>query len=126
MNWSMLAVVMAGGALGAAIRFALGSWLLRQADGFPWSTLAVNLAGSFAVGFAFAWLENRHGALHWRAFLIVGVLGAMTTYSALMLECLLLGRAGRSGMLLVYLGLSLVLGLALVWAGARTGGLLRP
>ena len=74
----------------------------------------------------FAWLENRGpSALYWRAFLIVGLLGALTTYSALMLEALLYSRSNRSGLFLAYLGLTLVAGLVLVWAGARLGELLR-
>lgn len=127
MNWNLLGLVMAGGALGAAMRHLLGSWLLRHiGNAIPWGTLAANLIGSFAAGFLFAWLEGRGPmALYWRAFLIVGVLGALTTYSALMLECLMYSRTGRSGMLLGYLGLTLVSGFALVWLGARLGDLLR-
>lgn len=115
---------MAGGALGAAGRFWVGGLLLRQlGSGFPWGTLAVNLFGSFAVGFLAAWLDGRYGAAQlWRSFLIIGVLGALTTYSALMLECLLFVRAQRSGLALTYLGISLVAGLALVWWGAWLAG----
>ena len=127
MNWSLLGLVMAGGALGAAGRHLVGGWMVRHAgDGLPWGTLAVNLVGSFAAGFLFAWLEGRGpSALYWRAFLMVGVLGALTTYSALMLELLMLGRTGRGGAMFGYLALSLASGLALVWLGARLGGWLR-
>lgn len=123
-----LLLVMAGGALGAAGRFWMGGWLLRQlGSGFPWGTLAVNLLGSFAAGYLAIWLEDRGPpALYWRAFLIVGILGAFTTYSALMLECLLLARSQRSGLLLAYLVISLVAGIALVWLGARLAGMVRP
>lgn len=127
MNWGLLGLVMAGGALGAAGRHLVGGWMLRHAgDGLPWGTLAVNLIGSFAAGLLFAWLEGRGpSALYWRAFLLVGVLGALTTYSALMLELLMFGRTGRNGAMLAYLALSLVAGFVLVWAGARLGGWLR-
>ena len=127
MNGNLLGLVMAGGALGAAGRHLLGGWFLRHyGDGLPWGTLAVNLLGSFAAGFLFAWLEGRGpSALYWRAFLIVGVLGAMTTYSALMLDCLLYSRTGKTGLLFGYLALTLVAGFALVWLGARLGDLLR-
>lgn len=126
--WQQLLLVMAGGALGAAGRFWMGGWLLRQlGSGFPWGTLAVNLLGSFAAGYLAIWLEDRGPpALYWRAFLIVGILGAFTTYSALMLECLLLARSQRSGLLLAYLVVSLVAGIALVWIGARLAGMIRP
>lgn len=126
--WQQLLLVMAGGALGAGGRFWLGGYLLRHAgSGWPWGTLAANLGGAFAVGFLAVWLEGRGpSALYWRAFLIVGVLGGLTTYSALMLDVLLLGKAGRSADLLGYLGTTLGAGLALVWLGVRLAGLLRP
>lgn len=126
--WQQLVLVMLGGALGAGGRYWLGGWLLRHVgDGLPWGTLAVNLLGSFAAGFLAIWLESRgSAALYWRAFLIVGVLGALTTYSALMLECLLYSRSSRSGLMLGYLGISLVGGLLLVWAGARLAATIRP
>lgn len=125
-GWQQLLLVMAGGALGAAGRFALGGLLMRQwGSGFPWGTFAVNMIGSFAAGFLLVWLETRGAsAVYWRAFLVVGVLGALTTYSALMVECLVYLRAGRPPMMLAYLALTLVAGLVLVWAGARVAGTL--
>lgn len=128
MNWNLLWLVMAGGALGAGARHLVGGWLLRQlGNGLPWGTLAVNLLGSFAAGFLLVWLEGRgSSALYLRAFLIVGVLGGLTTYSALMLECLMYARGAKPGALAAYLGLTLAGGFALVWAGARLADLFRP
>ena len=128
MNWNLLWLVMAGGALGAGARHLVGGWLLRQlGNGMPWGTLAVNLLGSFAAGFLLVWLEGRGpSALYLRAFLIVGVLGGLTTYSALMIECLLCARAARPGLLVGYLASTLVGGLALLWVGARLAELVRP
>lgn len=126
--WQQLLLVMLGGALGAGGRFWIGGALLRRlGDGFPWGTLAANLIGAFAAGFLAIWLEARGpSALYWRAFLIVGVLGGLTTYSALMLECLLFARSHRNDQALVYLGVTLACGLALVWLGARIATLVRP
>ena len=125
--WQQLGLVMAGGALGAAARFWLGGVLMRHlGSGFPWGTFAVNMIGSFAASFLAIWLESRGpSALYWRAFLMVGVLGALTTYSALMVECLLFARSDRQGLVPAYLAVTLVGGLALVWLGARLAGLLR-
>ena len=122
-----LLLVMLGGAVGAAGRFWLGEALLRKIDsGIPWGTLAVNLAGSFAVGFVAIWLEGRGpSAIYWRALLVVGLLGGLTTYSALLLESLLLARAQRDLALLGYLMATLLGGVLLVWAGARTAELVR-
>jgi fluoride exporter len=119
--WQQLLLVALGGAFGAAGRFWLGGWLLRRlGEGWPWGTFAANLIGAFAAGFIAIWLEGRGpSALYWRAFLIVGVLGGLTTYSALMLECLLYAKSQRAGLMLWYLATSLVAGLFLVWAGAR-------
>lgn len=126
--WQQLVLVMCGGALGAAGRFWLGGALLRRlGEGVPWGTLAANLIGSFAIGFLAVWLEGRGPqALYWRAFLIVGLLGGLTTYSSLMLECLLLARSPRAAMALAYLGTTLVAGLLLVWLGARLATTVRP
>ena len=119
----ILALVMLGGALGAGARHLVGAWVLRRIEsGWPLGTLAVNLAGAFLAGLLFAWLEGRGpAATYWRAFLIVGFLGGLTTFSALMLECLLFERSGRPGMIVAYLATSLVAGLGLVWAGALAG-----
>ena len=127
-SWgAQLALVMAGGALGAGLRFWLGGTLLRQfGERLPWGTLIANLIGAFAIGFLAEWLQERgQAALYWRAFLIVGVLGALTTYSSVMLELLLFTRGGRIGTAALYLGITLVGGMALIWAGARLGALLR-
>lgn len=125
--WQQLGLVMLGGALGAAGRHWLGGLLLRQlGSGFPWGTFTVNMLGSFAIGFLAVWLEGRGpNALYWRAFLIVGMLGALTTWSSLMLECLLMARTDRTPAMVAYLVLSLAVGLVLVWSGARLGGLVR-
>ena len=125
--WQQLMLVMLGGALGAAGRFWLGGAMLRQfGSGMPWGTLAANLIGSFAVGYIAVWLEGRGpSALYWRAFLIVGLLGGLTTFSALMLETLLFARTQRNDLLLAYLGGTLVAGLLLVWAGARLAEAMR-
>lgn len=126
--WQQLALVMAGGALGAAGRFWLSGVLLRQlGNGFPWGTLAVNLIGSFLAGFLVIWLEGRGpSALYWRAFLMVGIMGGLTTFSALMVECLLYAKSDRNGLMLAYIAISLSAGLLLIWLGSKTAGAIRP
>lgn len=119
--WQQLGLVMAGGALGAALRFIVGDAMLRQfGNGFPWGTLTVNLIGAFAVGYVVVWLQTRgSAALYWRAFAIVGIIGGLTTFSSMMLEAVLLVRNGRGWVMPTYLGISLLAGFALVWLGAR-------
>ena len=120
-GWQSMVLVMAGGALGALIRFLCGDALLRQfGPGFPWGTLAVNLIGAFAAGYLMVWLQSRGGqAPLLRAFLLVGVCGGLTTFSSLMLEVLIFARSDRGLMVPLYLGGSLAGGLLLVWLGAR-------
>jgi CrcB protein len=119
--WQQLLLVMAGGAVGAGLRFTVGAALLRWwGNALPWGTLAVNVVGAFFAGMLLVWLQGRGESASWlRALLVVGLLGGLTTFSSLMVELLVFTRAGRSDLFLLYLGLSLVLGFAAVWSGAR-------
>ncbi|MCK7592943.1 CrcB family protein [Pseudomarimonas salicorniae] len=119
--WQQLVLVMAGGAVGAAGRYLIGGWMLRHAgNGLPWGTLAANLLGSLLAGFLLIWLEGRGPAgLLWRAFLMVGVLGALTTWSALMIELYLLQRGPGWGHVALYLGFSLAGGVAALLLGIQ-------
>lgn len=121
MWWQSLLLAMAGGALGSGLRFAIGASLLQRfGAGFPWGTLTVNLLGSFVAGFLMVWLDGRSAASWaWRALLIVGVMGGLTTFSSLMMECLVFARTDRSPMVALYLGITLLGGLLLVFLGAR-------
>ncbi len=123
--WQQLLLAMAGGALGSGLRFAIGASLLQRfGGGFPWGTLAVNLVGSFVAGFLMIWLDARGpSSWPWRALLIVGVAGGLTTFSSLMIECLVFARTERSAMIGLYLGITLLAGLVLVFLGARLGSL---
>lgn len=125
--WQQLGLVALGGALGASGRFLIGGWLARASGtGFPWGTLAVNLLGCFLAGLLLVWLEGRGpSAPWWRAFLMVGVLGGLTTWSALIVEMMLLQRDSGPNWAAAYLGVSLVGSLALLWFGLRLGGVLR-
>lgn len=116
-----LGLVMAGGALGSALRFIIGDAMLRNfGQGFPWGTLTANFIGAFAAGYLLVWLHQRGGNVQLlRAFLIVGLLGGLTTFSSLMLETLVFARTERGLLVPVYLGASLAGGLVLVWLGAR-------
>ena len=78
-----------GGALGTVLRYLVGSVLA-----FPMGTLAVNVAGSFAIGLVWVLLAAR-GLHGWAPFVMTGVLGGFTTFSAFSLDTLRLVEAGR-------------------------------
>ena len=95
--------VAAGGAVGAAARHAVGLALARP--GFPVAVLAANVAGSFAMGALVIWLARR-GLDGWRPFLLSGVLGGFTTFSAFSLETVTLMERGQAWQAAAYVALS--------------------
>ena len=106
----MLAIA-GGGALGALLRYWVsnGVYALSGRD-FPYGTLVVNVLGSLMMGFLFVWLlERLPGGVGWRAFLLIGVLGAFTTFSTFSLETLNLIEAGQWGRAFLNMLLSVVL-----------------
>ena len=116
-------LVGAGGFFGAIARYALDGWVSRlTGGGFPWGTLVVNVSGSFLLGLLFA-LTVERGILpaEVRAPLMIGFIGAYTTFSTLMLETWRLGETGDLGPALANVGVSVVLGLAAVAAGLGVG-----
>ncbi len=111
--------VASGGALGALGRLWVYTlahgWLGR---GFPYGTLAVNVAGSLAMGFAYVWLFDRLNiGAEWRAFLIVGFLGAFTTFSAFSIETVNLLAQGAQARALANIVLNVSVCLLAAWAG---------
>jgi CrcB protein len=115
--------VAAGGAAGSWLRFLVGrGWTAAigpvAASAFPWATLTVNVAGSFAMGVLVGWLarSGAHGE-GWRLLLGVGVLGGFTTFSSFSMEFALLVERGTIGMALAYVAASLVAGFAGMFAG---------
>jgi len=90
MNMFMLLSVGAGGFFGAVSRFLL-STAVQKITGtvFPYGTLAVNVLGSFLIGFFFFYFDQTVSP-HQKAFLITGFLGALTTFSTFSLETVLM------------------------------------
>jgi CrcB protein len=111
-----------GGALGSVARYACSLGAARWLGiAFPWGTLFVNVAGSFAIGLLAALFVAADGRLlvspEARAFVAVGILGGFTTFSSFSLETLNLARSGALGAAAANAALSLVLCLAAVWLG---------
>lgn len=112
----ILLLIALGGALGAVLRFGLGlsvtGW---SGPTFPYATLVVNILGSLVMGFLFFYLnEKTQGGDMLRGFLLVGLLGGFTTFSAFSLETLLLLTEGAylRSLLNVFLSVTLCIGAA--------------
>ena len=78
-----------GGALGSVLRYLVGLVVT-----FPLGTLTVNVIGSFAIGLIWVHLADR-GLQHWLPFVMTGLLGGFTTFSAFTLDALRLVEEGR-------------------------------
>ena len=105
-----------GGALGASARYLTGIAASRLLGaGFPWGTLIVNVVGSFAMGALVVVLMQSDSRLG--PFLITGVLGGFTTFSAFSLDALSLFERGQAGLAAGYVAASVALSLAALFAG---------
>jgi CrcB protein len=118
--WSYLWVAL-GSAIGGVGRFALSIWFAeRIVDAFPWATLIVNVSGSFVIGL-FATLTGPDGRFlagdSARQFVMVGLCGGYTTFSAFSLQTLDLVRIGDWPRAIAYILASVVLCLLAVWLG---------
>jgi CrcB protein len=120
-----LAVLAFAGALGTLARFGLASGVARVVPGgFPWGTLAVNLLGCFLFGLVLT-LSRERGALTPEAaqVVLVGFMGAFTTFSSFVNDTIGLAAVERWGAGLVNLALQNVGGVACFLAGAAVARL---
>ena len=119
-----LMLLAVGGSLGTISRYVLSSLIHRFCGtAFAWGTLAVNLSGSFLIGFLFALGESRL-MIHTpqtRLLLVVGFLGAFTTFSTYMLDSYHMFQTGRPMLAWLNIVGSTGLGLALLMAGIGVG-----
>ncbi len=112
-------LLMLGGGLGALLRFGMGLWVSERAGThFPWATLAVNVAGCFGIGVV-ATLADEHTLVSptLRLFLVTGLLGGFTTFSAFGMETWPLVEDGQALAALGNAVASVTAGLAAVVAG---------
>ncbi|MVA97520.1 fluoride efflux transporter CrcB [Nitratireductor sp. CAU 1489] len=105
-----IAIIAAGGAIGASLRHLTGVLFLRLlGPGFPWATLTVNIVGGFAMGLLVELLARRVGASpELRLFMATGLLGGFTTFSAFSLEVALLWERGALCLAALYLAASVI------------------
>ncbi len=120
---AQLAWIAVGGAAGAVMRFWVSTqiytWLGRD---FPWGTLLVNIAGSLVMGFLFILLTERLAlGPEWRAALLIGFLGAFTTFSTFSLETLNLIESAQYLRALAYTLASVLCCVGAAWFGVIVG-----
>ncbi len=105
-----------GGALGASGRYLVNVGAMRLiGPGFPWATLLVNAAGSFAMGAIIVTFAQRD-LMRFAPFLVTGVLGGFTTFSAFSLDAVTLWQRGAV-LSVAYVGASVALSLMALVAG---------
>ena len=115
---STLVSVAVGGAIGASLRFLTGVGILRLIGptSFPVAILSVNVVGSFLMG-VFVVLAANRGLTHLSPFVMTGVLGGFTTFSAFSLETVTLYERGDFGQAILYVAASVALSILGLAAG---------
>ncbi len=118
-----LLAIAGGGALGAVMRFLVSSGVYRVlGKEFPYGTLTVNLLGSFFMGLCFILMVERNlVSMEWRSIIMVGFLGAFTTFSTFSMETLSLLESGELTRALLNILLSVTLCLVATWIGLTIG-----
>jgi CrcB protein len=118
-----LVLVGVGGFFGAVARRVVDLWVTDRANSaFPFGTLVVNLSGAFLLGLLFAWATERDVLrAEIRAPVMIGFIGAYTTFSTWMLESWRLAEDGAWQLAAVNIAGSVVLGLVAVVAGLAVG-----
>ena len=117
MGMKILLAVAFGGAAGATGRFLLSTWVQRMAgETFPYGTLSVNVLGSFLRSLLFLFFEQAIAPAQ-KAFLVTGMLGALTTFSTFSLESVLMIQEGMLGRAVLNISLNTLVCIAATVAG---------
>lgn len=102
-------LVMIGGAIGSAGRYAVGKATLGAfGPDYPWGTLAVNLIGGFLMGLLAGILARSGGSEQTRLLIGVGMLGGFTTFSAFSLDAVTMIERGQWGVAVTYALVSVI------------------
>jgi fluoride exporter len=110
-----------GGAIGSVARYLSQRWAsYLYPHHFPWGTFAVNILGCLLIGIfwglsfrSFATNEN------WKLFLMTGLCGGFTTFSAFTLEAVGLLKENKTGLFFLYIAGSVLIGLLATWLGMK-------
>lgn len=121
-GWQAWVALAVGAFIGTELRYGLGLLFPEPTGGVPWTTLSINVAGSFVLAaLTSLWMARPHTSFWLRAGIGPGLLGSFTTFSALVSTLDQLARQGFHTTWILYLGLSLLFGLAAAAAGWKAG-----
>ena len=112
-------LVFIGGGLGATLRHLINVICARcMGTGFPWGTFIINITGSTVMGLIAGYLAFKGEVSQpWRLFLMTGILGGYTTFSAYSLDAALLYERGEPGLAALYVIGSVALSIAGLFGG---------
>lgn len=114
----LLFAIALGGAAGALLRYGVSGLVQRaMPSAFPWGTLTVNVIGSLLLGFIWYGFERFPPAAPIRGFVVVGLLGAFTTFSTYSLETITMARMHDARLAIGYVLVSNVVCIAAAVAG---------
>ena len=110
-----------GGGLGSMARYLCQKWFMdHYSHSYPWGTFIVNITGCFLIGLLWGiTFKSFAGNESWKLFLMTGICGGYTTFSAFSLEGIGLIKEQKPGLFLLYIGGSVVIGLLATYAGMK-------
>ncbi len=115
--WKLISIA-SGGAVGAIMRYSVTYFTAKSTQSaYPWATFLVNLAGAFLIGFFWGIFEKTNVSTNIKSFVLIGLIGSFTTFSTLSFEAVKLFQQGHTKLGLFHVGVTNILGLALVIIG---------
>src|SRR5687767_6374452 len=114
----ILLLIGTGSFIGGVFRYLLGQFIQGKIlFPFPFGTLTVNIIGCFLIGLVFGLSERGNISVGWQMFLVTGILGGFTTFSAFSYETVALLRDGQLSYAIAYIFLSVTIGVVATFAG---------
>lgn len=118
--WKILSVAL-GGAVGALMRYLVAYIQVNYLPArFPWATFLVNILGAFFIGLFWGVIDKFDLSQNTKLFVMVGLIGSLTTFSTLSLETVKLFQDGHFALSFSYIFISNILGLLAVLTGFWT------
>lgn len=114
-----LFLIGSGGFFGSIVRYLAQSWINQSTQSsFPWGTFFINILGSLLIGIVYAISDKMDVfSQQFRLFFAIGFCGGFTTFSSFAMEKLSLINSGQFLQMFIYLALSVIVGVIMVWLG---------